>query len=467
LVLLKTKSIQVDYGEGNAEIPVPEDAVVVRCEDPSPLKDPEEDIRQALENPLGMGPISDLVEKGSKATIAFDAPPRSGIPRRLIIPMLLEELASAGVSRENINLICATGVQRKRTREELLDYLGTEIFSQFWPNRLSNHDATRDLVHLGVSELGDYVEYNRCVQESDLVIYSGTVAPLSWGGFTGTGVVVGLGSARSIDSHHSEIIAHPDSCHGDPRTSLYMKHKQAIHAQVERAIGGKILYVDAVVNSKGEVCKVFAGHCPEINEPEWQAAESLFRVSVPQADVLIIGLPLNQLYGPTNNPLLSCMYTTMVARTWIRKPLLRPGGVIIGLVKCDGTVDSRSRPSDKEVIELFGSCFSALDFHDLKEEFLTREDYIYRYRHCHTFHPIHPVWGFYEAQYILDHAGKVIFTGEVNPGAMRKVGGIPARDFDHAWGMAIQIVGNRPYVVVVPDYLSKLKVQYDVQSFTT
>ena len=460
---MKKKAVIMDYGERGIKMEVPESAHIVTRKDPPRLADPEGDFFKAITNPIGMPPIPELVKKGSCITIAFDAPPRSGIPRRLAIPIILKELAKVGISDRDVILICGSATQRKRTASELRENLGAEIFDRFWPFRLKSHDCTQDLVYLGESELGDYVEYNAAVAESDLLIYLGTVVPINWGGFTGTGVVVGIGSARSIESHHTEVIAHPESCHGDPRTMLYMKHKLAINAHIEKVTGKKILYVDAAINAKGEVSAVFAGHCPEILEPEWSQGESFFRVSVPQTDILIMGLPQRDIYGPTYNPLLALTYAAMPFRTWLNKPLIRKGGVVIVLAKCDGTIDERMRPSDKEVIKLFGECFTALDLQDFKEEYLTREDFIYRYRHCNAFHPIHPVWLFYEDQYLLDHAGKVIFAGEVNPGAIRQLGCTPARDFDQAWNMALDIVGNSPDVLVVPRYFTRDRVQFFVE----
>lgn len=460
---MKTKKVAVDYAKTKLEIYVPENAAVIRCEDPPSIVDPKETFRRALENPVGIEPFRKLIEKVSKVTIAFDAPPRSGVPKRLFIPILLEELERAGVPNKNVTLICASGTQWKRTREELYNHFGPELFSEFWPYRLLTHDCSQDLVYLGETELGDYVEFNKCVRESDLLIYLGTISVVNWGGVTGTGVVIGLGSARSIRSTHTSVIAHPDSCHGDPRKSLYMKHKQAIHAQIEKATGKKIFYIDAAMNSKEEICGIFTGHCPEINEPEWRFVEKFFKVPTPQADILVVGLPLQQVYGSTHNPLLAMTYLAMLIRTWVNKPILRPGGVIICLVKCNGTIDMRRRPVDREVWDLFGKVHSALDLFEFEEEFLTREDYIYRYRYCHAVHPIHPFWLFYEDQYILDHPGKVIFAGEVSPEAVRKLGFTPARNFDHAWKMAEQIVGRNPKIVVVPDYMSRLKIQFDVQ----
>lgn len=460
---MKNKRVIVDYWDKGMEIDIPEDAQVVVRPDPPLLSDPRKAFADAIRNPIAMPPISKLVSKNSRVTIAFDAPPRSGVPRRLAIPIIMDELQKAGVPEGNVTLICASGTQRKRTASELRQNLGDEIFNRFWPHRLKAHDCSQNLVHLGETEMGDYVEYNAAVAESDLVVYLGTVVPVNWGGYTGTGVVIGLGSARSINSHHSEVIAHPESFDAEPRKTLYMKHKLAINAHIEKAIGKKIFYVDACLNSKGEPCAVFAGHCPEITEPAWSKGDEFYRYPVKQADIMIMGLPMKDVYGTTSNPLLVLTYATMVFRCFAKKPPIRKGGVIIVLAKCDGTIDERIRTADREVIGLFGNCFSALDLHDYKEEFFTREDLIYRYQHCNAFHPSHSLWLFYENQYILDQASKVIIAGEVNPGAIRQLGCTPAHDFTHAWDMALDVVGNKPEVLVVPKYFSRDRVIYDVR----
>ncbi|OPY85991.1 MAG: hypothetical protein A4E71_01817 [Smithella sp. PtaU1.Bin162] len=463
---MKTKNVFVDYGETGMTVELPEKAQVIERIDPPALKDPEKHFRKAIANPVGMPPIGKLVNKDSRITIAFDAPPRSGIPRRIAIPIILEELKKAGVSEENVTLICASATQRKRTASELRANLGDDIFNKFYPKRLVSHDCTQNLVYLGQTEYGDYVEYNEAVTKSDLVFYLGTVVPLNWGGFTGTGVVVGLGSARSIMSHHSEVIAHPDSFEAEPHNSLYMRHKMSINNQIEKATGKKIFYVDACTNSKGEPCAVFAGHAPEITEMGWEEGKKLFRYPVEQADVMIIGLPATDVYGSPNNPLLMLTYTAMAFRSFVRKPPVRKGGVLIVVSQCNGTIDERLRQSDREVLKLFGNSFSVLDFQDYKEEYLTREDMIYRYRNCNAYHPIHPFWLFYEDQYVLDHLGKVIVFGKpgaVNPGAVRSVGCYPARDFNHAWQMACDVTGNNPKTLVLPRYFTRDRVQMDVQ----
>ena len=54
----KSHFVKVDYGESKMEIPVPDDAVVAICKDPTPLSEPEKAFRRALENPTGIRRLS-------------------------------------------------------------------------------------------------------------------------------------------------------------------------------------------------------------------------------------------------------------------------------------------------------------------------------------------------------------------------------------------------------------------------
>src|SRR3989475_13138167 len=98
---------------------------------------------------------------------------------------------------------------------------------------------------LGATEFGDVVQVNRHAVESDLLIYVGNVAVNIWGGYSGTGSVVGLAGVRGFAGHHGRHgIGHPDSCHGDPHAMLYQRRKRAVAAVIDRARPRPVLYVD-------------------------------------------------------------------------------------------------------------------------------------------------------------------------------------------------------------------------------
>jgi len=336
------------------------------------------------------------------------------------------------------------------------------------------------VIYMGTSEMGDYVEHNRLLHDSDLFIYTGTVHPMLWGGLSGNGVVVGLSSERSMTSTHGfQNIGHPDSCHGDHNTSNHRAHKIAIMKQIEKFCNKRVFYVDFLLGGPEETLGVFAGYCPEINKPVWEISEKIYRIEVQQADVFITGIPRYALYGESRNPLISLAVASTPFRSWINKPLLRNGGVVIVLTYCDGVIDDILHPSYGELIDLYGSCFSAEELSVFEEEFRNRKDLIDKYRFAWGYAPTHPFWLFYESQYMLDTASKVIFAGVpgiYNPmcrgglvrnakgqEAVRKVGCVPARDFDHAWKLTEQIVGKNPKVLACPEYSNNLPPQFIVK----
>ena len=128
--------LAIEYGDGHVEVELPDDTTVISADDaaghahrePAPLADPVAATREALANPLGTGPIGDLVARGSPVTIAFPDRVKGGAHatahRKVVLPLLLDELSAAGVRPPGLRLVCAIGLHRKNRREEFLGYLG-------------------------------------------------------------------------------------------------------------------------------------------------------------------------------------------------------------------------------------------------------------------------------------------------------------------------------------------------------
>lgn len=484
---MNNKTIQADYWDKKIDIEVPQDTVLGEIPAPAIIQDPEKAVRDAIANPVGAPPLMELAKKAcnGKVTIAFDDPSRPGKPRQLIIPIILETLLKAGVKEENITLLCGSGNHCKWTPMQLRAYLSPAIYDQFSPagsaSRVQNHDChdQENLVNMGISTMGDYVEYNRALVDSDLFIYTGTVVVSNWGGMTGTGVIIGFPSTRSMTSTHGfPVVGHPDSCHGNQHTMMYRQHKQAVMDQIEKFTGKRVFYIDVVPSTGGAPAGVFAGYSPEINEPTWKFAESIYHMEVPQADVLVYGVPRYSLYGETSNPLIALAAACAPARMWTNKPLVREGGVIIALCHCDGTIDERSHPSYREILNLYKRCFSMEELSTFQEEFMYREDLIFKYRHAYAYAPVHGFWLMYESEYALNHTSKIIMagvpgmdnplakvqiSGTGGPGAARDVGCTPARDFADAMKIAEKIVGKNPRVLACPSFWSKIRPHFYVK----
>jgi len=68
----------------------------------------------------------------------------------------------------------------------------------------------------------------------------------------------------------------------------------------------------------------------------------------------------------------------------------------------------------------------------------------------------------YSCDYVLSRASAVILAGAQNPGAFRKLGITPTRDFSDAWSLALRNVGSDPVTVVAPTFWSKRLFKFDV-----
>ena len=141
------------------------------------VANPQATIRYALNHPEGMDPLHALLKPGMKVTVAIDdiSMPlpimRTPDVRQLVLEIVCEMLADHGV--DDVHLVIALALHRRMTDGEIKRMVGPKIWSEYWPDRLYNHDACDPdgMVVLGKTRHGELVEVNRRAAESDLVIY--------------------------------------------------------------------------------------------------------------------------------------------------------------------------------------------------------------------------------------------------------------------------------------------------------
>ena len=77
----------------------------------------EEEVKRALEHPIGSPRLREIVKPGEKIAIVTSDITRS-MPSWTVMPPLLDELYAAGAKPEDITLIFALGSHRTHTEEE-------------------------------------------------------------------------------------------------------------------------------------------------------------------------------------------------------------------------------------------------------------------------------------------------------------------------------------------------------------
>jgi lactate racemase len=465
------KKVAVDYGERKVDIEVPDAATVVEYADPPQLlADPEAALREALAKPLGMPPLAEMCRPGMRVAIGFDDITRPALPARLILAGLVETLAAGGIKDRDIVFVNGCSNHRKDTRGELANHLGGELFNRFWPlGNIRNHDCDdpEGLRYFGVTDSGRYVEHNRDFMDADLQIYQGNVSAQGWKGYTGTGVVIGLASTRSIASHHSfNTVPMPEKKkeHQKSTGAKLPGMKPEMTAFLEAATGKKTFYVNAVTGMGGKLAGIFAGHASAVTPPAWELAGRMFTREAPQADVLVVGLGAQYSYGSSNNTLIAAVGATVPPRYSPDAPVLREGGVVIAVSPTTGMIDRERYPSYQDLIDVYARHHSIRALVDHEETFHGNPEYMQRYRHGFGYPALHAFWIFYELEYALNRAGAVIMAGTSNPGAFRTLGLLTASDFDAAWKMAKRYVGASPTTVVAPTFWTRPRIKFAVKA---
>jgi len=455
----------LEYGDGHIAVDLPDDATVVRAADathePPPLGDPVAATRAALESPLGTEPVAGLVKAGSTVTIAFPDRVKGGTQetahRKVVLPMLLDQLASAGVRPQDIKLVCAIGLHRKNRLEEIADYLGRGILERVPAQNIVNHDAEDPgaMVDLGPSELGDAVQVNRAVIESDLSIMLGHTSGNPYGGFSGGYKMpaTGLTSWRSIASHHAPRSIYRDDFVPASTSSRFRDQLSAIGRRMEEAMPQPFFSIDAVLDSRSRQLGVYAGTIGEVEQASWPLATARtdLQLDMEPADVLVVGIPRNFHYGAGmgSNPVL--LMQAMGSSVVRAKKALVDKPILIGASICDGWFNAAEFPPYQAVYERYQDCHHPADMRAHEEELATDPEWVYKYRHEFGYHPFHAFSMLYMGGVAREHSSGVYIAGAKRPGYARGMGARTTENVEEALSEARAILGREPRVLVIPE----------------
>lgn len=433
--------VTLPYGEGSVRAELPDDAVLVGGGNGGgprmqPAPDQAAAVREAVQSPLGLPRIAELVRPGERVLIAFDDPtaPAFGNVRSLAIEAVLDELKAAGVGEENVTLVCANALHRKWTQEELSRVLGHALVDRF-EGRLFCHDAEDPdaIVDLGTTESGYAVDVHRLVVESDLTVYVNAANHL---GFNGgwKSVAVGLSTWRSIRHTHT-----PDGMSMSVRGNRMHHVFEEQGRYMERRLGKRVFKFETVLANPAAIGRCWAGSVDETRAAGMEFQASLHKPRREQArekaDIVVYGIPAWSPYATfaKMNPILTLISSGLGYLGGYIEAVGKPGCSVILSTPCREEWDMEHHPSYKEVWErvLPGRRDPYEITEQFGEEFATRAEYIEMYRHGVAFHPIHGILATHPLKR-LKHAGRVYVAAPEDPKVPEHIGFLPAKSVEDA-----------------------------------
>jgi nickel-dependent lactate racemase len=206
--------VTLEYGRTGLPVELPEDRLIrhLAYKDAPPLADPHDALRQVIEHPSGTPPLAEVARVRQSACIAICDITRP-VPNDLILPPVLATLEAAGIPRERIIILVATGLHRPNTDAELVEMVGRSIFDNY---RIENHHGQTLAEHtfLGDSPRGVPIWIDSRYVNADLKITTGLIEPHLMAGFSGGRKLVcpGLAALETVKVWHGPaFLEHPNA----------------------------------------------------------------------------------------------------------------------------------------------------------------------------------------------------------------------------------------------------------------
>jgi Lactate racemase N-terminal domain len=463
--------------------------VIYPAESLAPVPDLDEAINVALDAPIESEPLATLLEPGMRLTIVFDdigtPTPRMRRPdmRGKVIEAVLTRAAAAGV--DDVALICANGLNRRMTGEELQYVVGERVFRSFYADGLlSNHDAedADNLTKIGSTEAGE-IAMNARAADSDLLILVRLVVEPSRSG--SAAIAAGLGSTATIGQLAGLRAQGSDAA---------VKIGDLLSSAV------RVFEIDAVLDND-----IFASPLEFLGRREWEwslrdratwfgvrhglewarprarrrlmnrtegdyhatsvtagapaavekaslaqvTAQQLVELSAP-ADVGVVGVGAHSPYSVDSvmNPILAAWSGLSAAfGSHTGTPFIRSGGALILYHPLPGDFSPLHHPS---YVDFFADVLTVTTdpeqiAADYEEKFANDSWYVHLYRTSQAFHGAHPMYLWYEIAAARQHCGDIVWVGADRASAAR-MGFRAASTLADALEIVASTVGRTPSI---------------------
>ncbi|MGN6362410.1 MAG: nickel-dependent lactate racemase [Thermomicrobiales bacterium] len=317
----ETPAYEIPFADGTLRFTLPPGmtGTVVRSGVLPPVE-PWRAIHGALREPLGAPPLDQLAGPGDHVCIAVTDATRA-CPDNLLVPPICMALERAGVAKEDITILVATGLHRDSTPDEKEEKLGAEIVQRY---KVLDHDA-RDpawLTDLGAGPGGCPLVVNRRAYQSDLIIATGVVEPHQYAGYSGGGktLAIGCGGEATIAfTHGPQMLEEPGTRLGRIDGNPF----QAICREAARRAGLRFV-INVVLDDAGKIVAVAAGDPVAVHDHLADVAQGLYTTPIPHlydAAVAGVGWPKDvNLYQATR----AASYMHLAPT-----PVVREGGFLI------------------------------------------------------------------------------------------------------------------------------------------
>ncbi len=311
--------VRLEYGRTGLEVELPDDLNVrtLAYKEAAPISDPAAALSEVLARPADAPPLAQLA-RGRKDACILICDITRPVPNEIILRPLLATLQQAGIPKDRITILIATGLHRPNEGDELVEMVGRQIADEY---RIENHhgQVLGEHTHFGDSPRGVPIWIDSRYVEADLKIIVGLIEPHLMAGFSGGRKLIcpGIAALETIRVWHG-----PDFLE-DPRADCGILDGNPVHEEntwIGRKVGCDFI-VNVVIDSERRPLKFVAGDMEAAFLLGVEFVRDVVRDTVPEpVDIAIT--------SSAGYPLDTTFYQAIKGLTGAL-PIVKPGGTII------------------------------------------------------------------------------------------------------------------------------------------
>ena len=316
--------LKIDYGKNGLWIEVPDKnlAKILSMKKSIPIENPTIQVKNALANPIGSKPLSEIA-RGKKSACIVICDITRPVPNKILLPPILVTLEENGIDRENITILIATGIHRPNLGDELIYLVGEEISSSY---KIVNHYAKEKTSHtyLGKTSRGTEVLIDSTYINAELKITTGFIEPHLMAGFSGGRKLIcpGICNLDTVKVMHSpKILEQPNAREGVIQGNPF--HEESL--EIAKMVGMDFI-VNVALNETKQITGIFAGDIEKAHDRGVAFVRDQVGDAVPEpVDIVITtaaGFPLDATFYQSIKGLTAAL------------PIVKQGGTIMLAAEC-------------------------------------------------------------------------------------------------------------------------------------
>lgn len=270
------------YQEKDFELLFPENWDIRMCKLNDTKGIDDNQIRDALLNPIGTGRISSLAKGKKTVAIAVEDITRPSYLGN-IVSLIIDELNSGGIKKGDIKLIICNGAHRPLHRIDLLKKLGHYIVENYL---IINHNPYDNLTDVGIIMGSLPVMINKFFMDADFKIIVGSILPHAFAGFSGGAklVIPGLSGIDILSRSHKFVLMGLRGGAGEVENNKFRTEIEKVVLEI-----GTDFFVGYVPNTRREIAGIFVGDIIVAHRTGVKFAKKVFETEVPDGiDIVVL-----------------------------------------------------------------------------------------------------------------------------------------------------------------------------------